>query len=406
MTDEPRVVMVIQRFRPAFSGQGIQVEAIAKALARRGVDVSIVTAASGTRRSIEVCDGYSVVRVGCDPPSFASPTERSRLTGPMFAARTFGYLQTAARCDLVHVHAMTDALYASYAWCRLHDKPLLFEMTLVGADDPLTVGNSQNRFAGVRRRAYYSCDGYVAISPALQEISREAGLPSDRVRLIPQGVDIDAFTPVDDRISIRRDLGLPTDGPLLTFVGSLVHRKGLDVLLDGWSTIHRAHPETRLLLVGRDSFEGQKSETAFLSDQLARVPAAAAERIHRTGVQDDVQRYLQASDIFVFPSRREGFGTVMVEAMACGVPCVVAELPGITDFIFPDGRTGVVVAQNDAGGLSEGALRLLRDPEVAARMGEAARADAVDRFDINMLAGRYIEYYRSLIAGVGARGAL
>ena len=404
MTDVPRVVMVIQRFRPAFSGQGIQVEAIAKALARRGADVSIVTATSGTQRSIEVCDGYSVVRVGCDPPSLASPTEHSRPSGPMFAARTFGYLQTAGRCDLVHVHAMTDALYASYAWCRLHDKPLLFEMTLVGADDPLTVRRSANRFAGARQRVFYSCDGYVAISPALQTISREAGLPSDRVKLIPQGVDIDTFAPVDDRMSIRRDLGLPADGPLLAFVGSLVHRKGLDVLLDAWSVIHRAHPKTRLLLVGRDNFVGHESDAAFLSDQLARVPAAAAERIHRTGVQDDVHRYLQASDLFVFPSRREGFGTVMVEAMATGLPCVVCEQPGVTDFIFRDGATGVVVGQEDPRALADAVNSLLENGAAAAEMGRVARREAVDRFDINAIADRYIEYYRALVAGVGKRG--
>ena len=64
MTEGLRVAMVIQRFRPSFSGQGIQVEAVAKALARRGVDVSIISATSGTQRLIEVCDGYSVVRVG------------------------------------------------------------------------------------------------------------------------------------------------------------------------------------------------------------------------------------------------------------------------------------------------------------------------------------------------------
>ena len=285
MTEALRVAMVIQRFRPAFSGQGIQVEAIAKALARRGVDVTIISATSGTQRSIEVCDGYSVVRVGSDPPSFASSLGHSRLTGPMFAARTFGCLQTSARCDLVHVHAMTDALYASYAWCRLHDKPLLFEMTLVGADDPLAVAQSRHLFSSIRRTVYGRCDGYVAISPALQELSREAGLPQDRVQLVPQGVDIDRFRPVDDRMSIRRELGLPTVGPLLTFVGSLVHRKGLDVLVDAWCDVHRAHPAARLLLVGRDDFEGRDPETAFLSDQLARVPAAAAERMHRTGVR-------------------------------------------------------------------------------------------------------------------------
>ena len=111
-------------------------------------------------------------------------------------------------------------------------------MTLVGSDDPRTVSRSTNRFASLRRRAYSRCDGYVAISPALEEIGRESGL-SDRTRLIPQGVYVERFAPVDDRMSLRKALGLPTDGSLVTFVGSLVQRKGLDLLLDAWSDIHR-----------------------------------------------------------------------------------------------------------------------------------------------------------------------
>ena len=399
--------MVIQRFRPMFSGQGIQVEALAAALVRREVDVSVITATPGTGRSVETCDGYSVVRLGTDPPSIVPAASRSRLTGAVFASRAFSYLQIHGRFDLVHVHAMTDALYTSYAWCRLHDKPLLFEMTLVGADDPLTVARSTNRFAALRLRLYHRCDGYVAISPALEAACREAGVPGGRVRLVPQGVDVSTFSPVDDRLALRRELGLPMDGALLTFVGSLIHRKGIDLLLKAWVQIHRAFPMAHLLLVGRDRFGNDTGSTTFLSAQLSQVPSDAIRHVHQLGMRDDVHRLLQASDVFGFPSRREGFGTVMIEAMACGLPCVVAELQGITDFIFGEhGRIGVVVPQEDHRALAAAVNNLLGDLSRARRLGRAARLDAVSRFDIEEIAGRYIEYYEDLISEVATRTAV
>ena len=257
---------------------------------------------------------------------------------------------------------MTDALYATYGWCRLHDRPVVFELTLLGTDDPLTLASSTQRLAGLRRAIYRRCDGYVVMSPALEAACLTAGLSRDRVRLIPQGVDVRRFTPVADRSGLRRELGLPDDGPIVAFVGSLIERKGIDLMLEAWPAIHRACPTARLVLVGRDAFEGDPAATRFLDGRLADVPEVAARRVERLGLRDDVDRLLAAADVFAFPSRREGFGTVMIEAMACGVPPVVAELPGITDFVFGDDDDGAVIPQNHPGALAAAVTGLLRVP--------------------------------------------
>ncbi len=398
MSDSLRVAMVIQRFRPMFSGQGIQVEALASTLAGRGVDVTILTATTGCGVSVEQCDRYRVVRLGNQPPRLVPRTFRNRAVGPTFAARVFAYLQDKGAFDLIHVHAMTDALYASYAWCRLHDRPLIFELTLLGADDPLTVSRSTDVFAGLRYAVYRRCDGFVAISPALETTCGRAMMKAETVRLIPQGVDVRLFSPADDRKRLRDQLGLPSEGQLVVFVGSLIRRKGIDVLLEAWSRVCRTGLGAQLLLVGRDEFGGDTLSTEFLSAQLARVTPAAAGRIHRLGVRADVHRLLQASDLFVFPSRREGFGTVMAEAMACGLPSVVTELPGITDFIFGVGdRTGVVVPQEDPDMLASAVAALLGDRVRAERVGRAARKDAVERFDMERIAEDYLQFYSELL---------
>lgn len=396
-----RIAMIIQRFRPAFSGQGIQVEILTQALARRGIDVSIVTAAAGRGRSIEQLEGYSVVRLGADPPWFLPVRWHQRLRGAAFAARVLSFLESDGSYDVIHVHTLTDALYSVYAWCWWHDIPLVFEMTLLGDDDASTLMNTRHRFAWLRRRIFRRCDGYVAISPVLEKRYREAGLPPKRLRLVPQGVDLRRFAPSESRLAAREALGLPTHGPVLIFVGSLIHRKGIDVLLRAWSEVSEARPDANLVLVGRNRFPEDSSDARFLEEQLAQVPARAAARLHQSGVRDDVDRWLQVADLFVFPSRREGFGSVMIEAMACGLPCIVTEQPGITDFIFGvAGDRGIVVPQEDHARLAAAALKMLRNPQAAARIGLAARDDVIRRFDIEQITRHYLSFYADLIAGV------
>jgi len=140
-----------------------------------------------------------------------------------------------------------------------------------------------------------------------------------------------------------------------------------------------------------------------LEEQLAQVPGDAKARLHQPGVRDDVNLWLQAADLFVFPSRREGFGSVMIEAMACGLPCIVSDQPGITDFIFgDDGDRGLVVPQEDDSALSAAALELLRNPVRAGQMGASAREDIIRRFNIDQIAERYVSFYSDLMAGTEA----
>ncbi|HSD10772.1 MAG TPA: glycosyltransferase family 4 protein, partial [Candidatus Binatia bacterium] len=209
--------MVIQRFRPYFSGQGVQVEELSKALVRRGAEVNIVAAVRKGEAALEErSDGVGICRLRCDLPGRGCSRLRRRLWSPTFALRTFFHLLHNRRgIDLVHVHGANDALYAAGVFGRLFHVPVLFELTLMGADDPETVRNSKNWFANIRYALYRGLPGYVAISPALAQAYRKAGLPSDKLRTIPQGVDVEKYRPVEDRASLRRELGASEGDPLL-----------------------------------------------------------------------------------------------------------------------------------------------------------------------------------------------
>lgn len=389
-----RVAMVIQRFRPYFSGQGVQVEELCKALAPRGVECTVITAVHGRHVSVEKAGNYLIRRLRCDIPGVPATKGSTRVRGPVFALRTLAYL-ARRRFDVVHVHALTDALYAAWLLTRLRRVALIFEMTLLGSDDPPSARDSSNRLRRLRYAIYRRCDAYVAISPALAERYRQAGLPDERLRVIPQAVDTRRFSPPADKRAVRRELGLPEEGPLVIFVGSLIRRKGIDTLLTAWSRIHAAEPLAHLLLLGRDPSE-DPGERRLLDEALETLSPGAASGLIRLGVRSEVERYLQAADVFAFPSRREGFGTVMVEAMACGLPCVVAEIPGITDFIFAGGD-GIVVPQESPGALAEAVVELLRNPERVRAMGEAARRRAAERFAVERIVDAYLQLYGSLV---------
>ena len=396
------VAMVIQRFRPLFSGQGQQLELLCQKLVARGLRPTIITSAYGDASSEEILDGYRVVRLRAAMPQSWGAGLARRTRDPVFAIRVLSRLLRHRRFDLVHVHATTDGLYTSWLWCRLRRRPLLFEMTLLGADDPVTIMQGRGRLSRLRQALFRRCDGYVAISPALERRYHETGLPDQRVRVLPQGVDVDEFRPMADDDDVRRELGIPPAVPLVMFVGSLIHRKGIDLLLRAWGEIHAARPDAHLVLVGKNRFQGSPAEE-FLAAQIAQLPPSATAHLHQLGVRDDVSRLLQAADLFIFPSRREGFGTVMIEAMACGVPCVVGDLPGITDFVFgDDDPAGMVVPQEDHRALVGAANALLADTGRASTMGRRGRDRVVDHFDINRITDRYVEYYAELITRRGA----
>jgi len=395
----PRVAMVIQRLRPYFSGQGVQVEELCRELARRDSEVVIVTSVRGQHPPIEEVNGYRVRRIRSDIPGVRATATRTRFWAPIFALRNFVYLWSQRRfIDVVHVHTFHDALYTSWAFCRLTRRPILFEMTLLGADDPIAVRQSRNFLHRLRYAIFRRCDGYVAISAALAESYRQEGMPLDRLRIIPQGVDTERFCPGVERGARRDELGLPSDAPVLVFVGSLIERKGIDVLLAAWRQIHRSYPEAHLLLVGKSDFPDDAGASQFLAEQLAALEPGAAENLHQIGVVEDVETYLQAADIFLFPSRREGFGTVMVEAMACGLPCVVAEMPGITDSIFAEEEgDGIVIPQEDSGALAAATKQLLAGPERAREIGCAGRQRALQVFGIETIADAYVEFYSDVL---------
>ncbi len=375
----------------------MQVESLCAALSRRGVEPTVYTAHRGDAPALEQIDGYRIRRL------------RTDLGGrgphwPAFGARVHRALRRDSP-DLVHVHGLTDALYAGWLYCKTASRPLVFEMTLLGVDEPSAVDSNTARPRWLRRRLYRQADAYVAMSRAFEPSYADSGLPANRLHVIPQGVDTAHFRPASQavRAEARAALDLPASTPVVTFVGSLIERKGIDVLLQAWPAVRARHGMATLALAGPGELRSEATK-----DALARMSDADRASVRLLGRRDDIDVVLAAAEAFVFPSRREGFGTVIIEAMATGLPCVVAELPGITDYIFEhpaaapnvanEVTDGIVVGQNDPNALATALNGIMEAPALGTAIGMTARARAAAEFDLESVADRYLGLYADLAA--------
>jgi glycosyltransferase involved in cell wall biosynthesis len=199
-------------------------------------------------------------------------------------------------------------------------------------------------------------------------------LPPGAVTAVSNPIDLREWTP-GDRAAARAALDLPTDVPVACWHGrTQVKQKGLDVLVEAWRLVCAERPGTDLRLLLCGTLRGDRGAA-----QLRRLIAAADLRgVHwRDEYVTDravVRRNLAAADVFVFPSRHEGFAVTPMEAMACGRPVVACDAPGVAELLDGGERAGVVVVpREDPKALAAALGRLLDDRALAARLGEAAR---------------------------------
>ncbi|MDQ2649528.1 MAG: glycosyltransferase family 4 protein [Actinomycetota bacterium] len=222
----------------------------------------------------------------------------------------------------------------------------------------------------------------------LAEASRAARRDLPHV-LVPPGVDVDRFVPLDDaaRRAARGHFGLPVDGPLVVSVSRLVPRKGMDVLIEAAARLAPEHPGLCVAVGGdgrdRGRLERRIESTGAPVRLLGRVP------------HEDLPALYGCGDAFAMLCRnrwagleQEGFGIVFLEAAAAGVPQVAGDSGGAAEAVA-DGETGFVVDEpGDPDAVAAALDRLLTDPTRARAMGEAGRRRAVEGFAYDVLAAR------------------
>ncbi len=268
---------------------------------------------------------------------------------------------------LVHAHWVLPNAAPAGVVARLTGLPLV--VSLHGNDIYMAERYGVTTpVAGLSLRA---AAAVTACSRDLHHRSIRLGAPPARSHVIPYGIHPAEFRPdAAARTTVRAELGIPADTPLVVGLGRLVHKKGFNVLLDAWATVLQAHPQAVLAIVGygdlREPLEQQAVQLGVsgqvrFTGQLERQRAAA---------------YLAAADVFALPIVRDlgtdGLPNVLLEAMSSGKAIVASDVAGVPD-VLDDGVHGLVVPERDPAALARAICDLLHDPARAAAMGTAAR---------------------------------
>lgn len=240
-----------------------------------------------------------------------------------------------------------------------------------------------------------SCATHViSVSKGVADIMVADGLCKEEKMMVvghgsAGGVDMEKFNPDKVDRDVRKELGIPEDAFVFAFVGRIIGDKGVNELVGVFNRINEENMNTHLLLVGP-----KESEQNPISEKTASI-IDNNPSIHAMGMQQDVRPYLKAANAFVLPSYREGFGMVLIEAGAMGLPCITTNITGCNEIIIP-GENGAIVEPRDEDALYEEMKKWLENPDLVSEMAGKARKLVEDRYECHKVWKLYFDTYKSL----------
>ncbi|MGC8639126.1 MAG: glycosyltransferase [Isosphaeraceae bacterium] len=238
----------------------------------------------------------------------------------------------------------------------------------------------------IDRRLATWCDRLVGNSNAVVDYYRTLGVPDDRLTMIYSGI-ADEEPPWVDRAAIRAEFGFAPEAPLVFFAGRLAEQKRVNDLLKALDLLQHVQPDLRALIAGDGPLRSQLEENARLYHLV--------ERVRFLGHREDVPRLLTAADVVVLPSAYEGLPNLVLEAMRFRKPVVATAAPGTTEVVV-DGQTGTLVPVGSPQVLARAIRDIVRDPELARRLGEAGRERAGREFPARAMIDRFASLYEEL----------
>lgn len=414
-----KILMVVYQFMPVYRGGAeMQCWLQARALAARGHEVSILTPwLGGSTARKEILDGVVIRRLGfflpvtmrvrrihqwlrrklvppaaerADPFSAdracaATPRRRRfRFMAPVEWLGNFSFIAEAAlfvglhriSADVVHVHE--SHWIASFGqWLGTRMGVPVFCKEAMGKvlqwPGPRDVPGRE------RWKPWRLKCRYLALTGHIREELVKAGIPDDRIEILPNGVEIPS------------GMARPAEHSRAVYAGNFTQGsvyKGFDILLQAWGRVHAQEPTMRLVMYGGGDATRWK---------LFAAQHGCGDSVEFAGRTERLADEFLRAGFLVLPSRVEGMSNVLLEAQAAGLPAVVSDIPGNLA-VVRNGETGLAVPVGDAEALAQAMVRLFRAPELRAQLGRAARARVAEHFAVEKIVARLEEVYAQALA--------
>ncbi|GAB6182649.1 glycosyltransferase family 4 protein [Thermodesulfovibrio hydrogeniphilus] len=281
------------------------------------------------------------------------------------------------KIEIVATHSSTDSwaggIAAKLSGCKL----VRFRHNLYPiGKDPLT------------RFIYKIPDRFIVLTEFIKNEIEKINNKSDKIAIIPSGIDIEKFNPKKLKKNIREKFGIPNDALIIGNTSTFTQVKGQEYLLKAFNKIYKVYP---CYLV----FAGAIGEP-YKQKYLAYVEESLRDRVLFLGHRDDIPEVLSLYDVFVYPSYLEGQGQALIEAMAMKKAVALSEIDTFKEFII-DGVNGVFFKPRDPDDIAEKVIYLLKDKEKRQRLGEEARKTVLEKFTLEQMIEKTEKLYKELL---------
>lgn len=367
----PHVLLVVDQFPKTLGGGERVVLRLAELLPKYGFRVSVLT-------FLVHPESEPTVRAATCP-IYLLPLTRTYDWNALCGAFALGGFLREQRVRIVQTFFESSDLWAGAVTKAMSDAKLIWSRRDMGI---LRTGKHHVAY----RLLAGAPDAVFAVSEQVRRHCIDVdGIEAARVQTVYNGLDLAEWSSADREAKAE-------GATLIATVGNIRRVKGHDVLVRAAALVAVKFPDARFSVAGEVLDADYFEELKGLVNELG-----LAERFHFVGGVKDLRGHLARADIFVLPSRSEGFSNAIVEAMAAGLPVVATDVGGNAEAVM-DEVTGFIVATEDASGLAAALLRLLAEPERAQAMGAAGKARAAEMFTTQAMMGRTVATYERLLA--------
>lgn len=290
--------------------------------------------------------------------------------------------------DVIHLHSRRGAdWFGGLAARRFPSIPVILSRRVDNEESSLLVNFKYRLF-----------DRVVTISRAIREVLAQAGVPTEKLRVVHSAVKTATWERSWDRLAFAKTFFPQSSAnsdsrkaPVIGMVAQLIKRKGHRFVLESLPAIQKNYPDVRLVFFGRGP------ESARL--QIHAEKLGIEHAVTFAGFRKDINHWLGCLDVFIHPPLTEGLGVAVLQAAAASLPIVASRVGGVTE-IIEDGVNGLLIDPESPEQIAKGVLTLLDDREVALEMGKAAHQKVVEEFSVDAMVEGNIAVYKELLEEV------